>query len=499
MEIQPVREVLVVGAGSAGWLTALALDTYCPFVKVRLIRPRNKPPIGVGESTQGDFYSLLFAAGIDPPTFYKACDATMKCGIFYRDWNRIGDHYWHPFTDLAATSTYTPAHHYQQLILRNPARFTHAGYYAAVHTSYEACVRHNKVAPEAAVAFHIDAQLITGFLEKQLPKVEVIDTEGVDVRVRDGRVSGLVLDGGRDVCADLYVDCTGFSRAIHKHVAAPEILFYEPNVNCAVAAQVPYKDTATELTPYTLAHAHEHGWTWAIPLRSRIGSGYVYHSDFCTKETAEKNFRKYWGDERMRSVEVSHIAFDSQSLANPWAENVVAVGLSSGFVEPLEATGLNWVIWCGHLLSHTLIARFYDSNAITRYNAHIESYIRDVQDFMDIHYMLSDRRDTEFWRYQTSRRHPDRLNFSLELYAREMPTKGNRVRSFVYAFNELSWLDILNGYEFRYAPCAIDAAQAAASEQQLRTIAAQPRRGFDPRKYVPPSSAKMPTTGELIR
>jgi tryptophan halogenase len=349
--VQKIDSVAIVGAGSAGWLTALAIDTYCPYLKVQLIRPSRGGAIGVGESTQPDLIELLQAARVDLKAFYEACEVTMKCGIFYKDWNEVGKHYWHPFADLSLgepfgprnlSATYTVAHHYQQMILRR--RGSHEQYYKSVHTSYKACVQNGLVAPESATAFHVDALKITEFLEQHLSNVEVVVADNLDVKVQDGRISGIVLDGGRTLTADLYVDCTGFSRAIHKHVATPDVANYEANVNRAVAIQLPYVAPDKEALPYTRAHAHEHGWTWTIPLQSRFGSGYVYHGDFCTPEQAEQNFREYWGEERMRDIDVQHISFDVDTLRNPWAQNVVAIGLSAGFIEPLEATGLNWTI-----------------------------------------------------------------------------------------------------------------------------------------------------------
>ena len=135
------------------------------------------------------------------------------------------------------------------------------------------------------------------------------------------------MDDNRTVAADLYVDCTGFARAVFGKVASADVMHYEANVNRAVAASVPYVDVDKELAPYTRAHAHEHGWTWTIPLQSRIGSGYVYHGDFCARDEAETNFRKYWGEDRMRDVEVKHLAFQNNMLRNPWESNVVAIGL----------------------------------------------------------------------------------------------------------------------------------------------------------------------------
>jgi 2-polyprenyl-6-methoxyphenol hydroxylase-like FAD-dependent oxidoreductase len=482
--MQPVNSVCIVGAGSSGWLTALSLRIFCPFATIRLIRPRDHKAIGVGESTQGDFYTLLQGAGFDLADFYRACDATMKCGIFYRDWNVIGDHYWHPFGKLTAMGRYTPAHHFQQLIVRAPDRFRHDQYYASVHRSYDACVRKKLVAPESAIALHVDAKLITEYFEKHLPDVEVLEADSIDVKVREGQVAAIVLDGV-ETTADLYVDCTGFTRALHSRIAEPDFLPYEANVDRAVAAQVPYLDVEKEIRPYTRAHAHEHGWTWTIPLRTRIGSGYVYHSDFCSPDEAESNFRAYWGEDRMRDVAVAHIPFDSATIANPWAANVVAIGLSAGFVEPLEATGLNWVNTAAYLLCHSINGQFFEESTAARYNAVMQGYIQDVQDFIDVHYKLSSRRDSDFWKYQTSRQYPERLDHALGVYRESMPTKANRTRSFMKAFSDVSWIDILNGYRFEYAEVDVDPQEAALAQQRLQEIAANPEQGVKPLAFVP--------------
>jgi 2-polyprenyl-6-methoxyphenol hydroxylase-like FAD-dependent oxidoreductase len=483
--VQSVNSVVIVGAGSAGWLTALVLSAYCPSLKIRLIRPRANNPIGVGESTQPDLPQRVQAAGIDLADFCVACDATIKCGIFYRDWNVVGDHYWHPFTALADSGPYTAAHHYQQMILEDPQHYRHADYYARVHTSYETCVKRNLIAPEAATALHVDAAKLAEFLERKLTKVEVVESARIEALAADDKISGIGLDEGKTISADLYVDCTGFARAVLGKIARPASLAYEANVNRAVAASVPYADTASEMHPYTRAHAHEHGWTWSIPLRSRIGSGYVYHGDFCSPEQAEKNFRAYWGEERMRDVAVRHISFDRDTLRESWVGNVVAIGLSAGFVEPLEATGLNWTISCADLLSRFLGARYFDGDARAKYNALMLGYIHDVQDFVDAHYLLSSRRDSDFWRYQTSRPYPERLMHRLALYAAEMPNASNRVKSFAWSFNEVSWLDILNGYAFKYAKVEVSAEQRARAAQALQQIAATARQAVDPRAFTP--------------
>lgn len=484
--MQSVKSVIIVGAGSAGWLTALVLNTYCPFLNIKLVRPRGGSPIGVGESTQADLLRLLRAAGINVQAFYKACDARMKCGIFYRDWNAVGENYWHPFSNLAMSGSYTAAHHYQQMMLEDSEGYSYDRYYATVHTSFDTCVNRNLVAPESAAAFHIDAMKITQYLEDILTRVEVLETDNMEVNTADGKISGLVLDG-RNVSADLYIDCTGFSRALYKHVATPELIPYEANVNRVVAAQLPFADAGRETTPYTSAHAHEHGWTWSIPLQSRIGSGYVYHGDFCTPDQAELNFREYWGEKRMRDIEVRHIAFDSVCLRNPWEANVVVIGLSAGFVEPLEATGLNWIITSADVLSQSLSVRCYDRDTSLKYNANMLGYIYDVLDFIDVHYMLSARQDSEFWRYQTTRSYPERLNLRLSLYEEAMPNDANRLKTSPWAFNEISWLDILNGYKFKYHKLDINPEQQSMARKALQDIASTAGSGFNPCTCMPPS------------
>jgi hypothetical protein len=207
---------------------------------------------------------------------------------------------------------------------------------------------------------HVDAKRITDYLQRFLTAVELIEADTIDVQAADGKVTGIALDGNRTVAADLYVDCTGFARAVFGKVASADVMRYEANVNRAVAASVPYADVAKELAPYTRAHAHahEHGWTWTIPLQSRIGSGYVYHGAFCSRDEAELNFRKYWGEERCATSR-------------------------SSTIEPLEATGLNWTIGAVDLLSRSLSAQFFDGEISAKYNANIRGYIYDMQDFVE--------------------------------------------------------------------------------------------------------------------
>jgi hypothetical protein len=218
----------------------------------------------------------------------------------------------------------------------------------------------------------------------------------------------------------------------------------------------------------------------------------VYHGDFCTPDQAETNFREYWGADRMRDIEVRHIPFDSASLRNPWVENVIGIGLSAGFIEPLEATGLNWVITSGQILCQSLVARYYDPDTSAKYNFNMLGYVYDVQDFIDAHYKLSARRDTEYWKYQASRDFPDRLEQRLALYAVEMPTNRNRSKATPWAFHELSWIDILNGYNFRYEKLDIDPRLMEAADAAIREISTREGPGAHPLQCRPQPHARGP-------
>jgi tryptophan halogenase len=449
-----VNSVTIFGGGTAGWITALSLTVQCPQLAITLIQPKSHSVIGVGESTQPDLMELINKAGIPMGEFIRECDATAKCGIYYEDWYDIGTHFWHPFSDMGHGETnYTLAHHYQQLMLKEPEKYTHEDYYDAVHPSYDACVVHRKVDGKNAAALHVDADKMHKFLRDRLDNVTVYEPETIEVVSEDNEEIRFIDCDGVKVGGDLFIDCTGFNRVLMQHlnnVDEDAKEYYHENVESAIFARIPYVDREKEMLPYTKAHAQKHGWIWTIPLFSRIGSGYVYTKNSCTADEAEKQFREYWGVERMKDVPLKHIEFKSDSLKQPWKNNVVAIGLSSGFVEPLEATGINWIVTAANNLSAALARKYYDQHVIDFYNSGMSNYVSDVQDFIDVHYKLSNRRDSVLWNYHTVRGHNPRLYKKLEVYSTEMPAKWNRPRHMPWAFNEVSWIDILNGYKFKF-------------------------------------------------
>ncbi len=452
--MKSVNKITIFGGGTAGWVTALKLQTTFPEFDISIVLPKKFSNIGVGESTQLNLVTMLDESGIDLAEFMDAADCTLKHGIYYTGWKDGQDHYWHPFTDLSNGGFFTIAHEYHELNQQDPKVFPRELYYKRVHRSYDICVEKNQADCLMPFALHIDADKAAQFFRNFLKdKITIIEPEEFDVESNGKEITSLTLDGVQH-SADLYVDCSGFSRILIGKIDDVVYDGYEGNVNSALAARIPYNDKELETIPYTRASAHKYGWMWTIPLTSRIGTGLVYNDKFCTEEQALEVFKEFWGD-RIKDDEVRRIKFSSNSLKTPWVGNVVSIGLSSGFIEPLEATGISWFILSNDVLRTVLQHRYYDKDVADRFNTGIRQFVEDVQDFIDAHYMLSSRQDTEFWKYQRSRPRSARLLARLENYRKHMPNKNNRVCHLgIWAFNDISWLDILTGYDFKFEDVA---------------------------------------------
>jgi tryptophan halogenase len=451
--MKQINSICIFGGGSAGWITALSISTTFPEFKVTMILPTQYSNIGVGESTQDNLISLIGTSGMDFADFVKKTDATIKHGIYYTDWNTIGEDYWHPFSNMTDQGFYTDSHKYHFLNQTDPGTYPRKNYYKTVHADYEVCVKQNTTTNAEIYGIHIDADKAADYIRNFL-KDSITVVESADVEIfSDGNNVQHIRCGNQNITADLFVDCSGFSRKLIGTINGVVEDGYEGNVNTALFMRLPYVDKDKETIPYTQASATKYGWIWTIPLDSRLGTGCVYNDKFCSDTEAEQVFREYWGTERTKDMEIKKIKFHSGSLKNPWKGNVVAIGLSSGFVEPLEATGIAWFINSCNVLKYVLQHRYYDEDVANRFNANIRQFVEDVQDFVDVHYMLSARRDSEFWKYQTSRPRSSRVLARLETYKRYMPNKNNRVQAHgFWAFNDVSWIDILTGYDFTFDP-----------------------------------------------
>jgi tryptophan halogenase len=462
-----VKNICIFGAGSAGWITALSMQLYLPDVNVTLINPTKYKNVGVGESTQPDLIDLLSKSDINILDFIQKVDGSLKHGIHYKNWNQEGTDYWHPFSSLSRDGMYSRAHHYHKMSIEDPINYPRKDYYKKVHPSYTLCVENNLSSSDLGHALHLDADKLSAYLKNHLAnKINIVDSNEFVINHDNEKIISITVNSNQIVTADLFIDCSGFSKVLISKVSDLADDNYESAVNTALFGRVGYTQGNVKLVPYTRAEAWKQGWIWVTPLQSRVGSGCLYNDKFCTDDEAKEYFLDYWQG-ALKEENIKKISFSSKSLKSPWTSNVVAVGLSSGFIEPLEATGISWFIQSGRVLGSLLQSRYYDNDVIVRFNSIMRGYIEDVQDFIDVHYLLSERQDSEFWKYQTSRVPCDRLKARLDIYSKFMPNLNNRNTTHAWAFNDVSWLDILSGYNFKFNN--IDVPNWLINQRQLET------------------------------
>ncbi len=423
--MKPVQHVLIVGGGTAGWLTAayLARTLGCGApgaVRVTLVEASDIPTIGVGEGSFPSLRGTLAAIGIDEARFVRECHATFKQGIRFEHWVHApgtpgapgaagADHYFHPFNQPSQRPDGPELLPYWLLGAAGPGAAFAA---AATMQKRVADARH---APKRATdadylgpmnyAYHFDAGRLATLLAAQARTLGVAHVVGTVERVQqaeDGAIAAVVTREQGALAADLFIDCSGFRAALIGGAlgsplrSAADSLF----VDRALALQVPYAQADAAIASYTISTAHEAGWTWDIGLHQRRGVGCVYSSRHCADARAEDLLRAHIGpaaeglQPRMLKLEVGH-------REQQWVRNCVAVGLSGGFVEPLEASGVGLVETAAYLIAHLFPFDGDMAPVARRFNRFMDQRYRRVIDFVKLHYGLTQRRDSAFWRDNT--------------------------------------------------------------------------------------------------
>jgi tryptophan 7-halogenase len=409
-----VRRIVIVGGGTAGWIVAGVLAARYPRrgeegVTITLIESRQQPPIGVGEGTWPTIRSTLKQIGISETDFLRECDASFKQGSQFARWvdGSDSDMYWHPFTLPAA------------YVDRNVAPYWLEGnrqqsFATSVCFQPELCA--NRLAPKqittaeyaglANYAYHLDAGKFVPFLQKHcVEKLGVSHVYDEIARVESaesGSISHLVTRSGSEVPGDLFVDCTGFaSLLIGKHfgvpfVACKDVLF----VDKAWAVQVPYRDENAAIASATISTAQSSGWVWDIGLAARRGVGYVYSSNYLSDEKALEELRSYLAARGDSSADLSfrNIGINSGYRQQYWIRNCVAVGLSAGFLEPLEASAIVMIELSAKAIANLLpSSRDVMQHAAHVFNETFRYRWERIVDFLKLHYVLSRRTDSPFW------------------------------------------------------------------------------------------------------
>lgn len=383
-----IKTIAIVGGGSSGWSAAAYISNMLPQCKVTVVDKEVGTPIGVGEATILSFKPFMDACGFDHWDWLNNLDTTPKAGILYPDWVRKGNTVWHPFntsaTVINGTRQYEMWTHNKDLDFKR---------YAIA--SYDSAVLHDTV-DSATQAYHVDCIKFVKYVKERIKNNIVHISSGVKEILRDKKtVTGLVLENNQTVIADLYIDCTGFKNLLTETPERNDV-YGRLFCNSAVSCHVEYNNRRNEIKPYTTAVATELGWIWIIPTRARVGSGLVYDKNCVTEEQATEYLQNFWKDRTMSKVTKHN--WDPYYKNNIWEDNVVSIGLSAGFIEPLESTGLALI----HLGITKLVDKikhcYYSDLESSRYNLEMITAFEDAIDFVSMHYSYTERTEP-FWEH----------------------------------------------------------------------------------------------------
>ncbi len=444
----PIRSIAIVGGGTAGWMTAVSLAKFfkASNVRVRLIESEQIGTIGVGEATIPPIMHFIRAAGIDENDLVRKTQSTFKLGIEFKDWTRVGHRYIHPFghTGFDVGPVAFSAYWLKAFREGNASRLDEysleatAAYAAKFMRPVQAA---NSPLEKITYALHFDASLFARYLRTIAEAGGVERTEGkvqaVALQSDSGFIRALTLESGEQVEADLYIDCSGFRGVLIEGALHTGYEHWNHWLPCDRAVAVPCQRTDA-LSSYTRVAAKTAGWQWRIPLQHRIGNGYVYGSNFIGDELAR--------DELLSSIEGKAFAeplklqFTTGRRKLFWNKNCVAIGLSAGFLEPLESTSIHFIQRGIALLLSYFPDRNFNSAEIDRYNKIVTSEYERVRDFLVLHYSTTER-DEEIWRYCRNSKQPDSLKERIELFQ----SFGRLIREDNELFPMQSWLYVMVG------------------------------------------------------
>lgn len=379
--------ILIVGGGSSGWMTAVLLSHKLPEAQITLVESSDIPTIGVGESTNSTMHYFHSAIGHDEKGFMRASNGAYKIGIRFENFNRRGGVFYHPFglpENIEACLFKTNA--------------------AARIRNFQVANAGNLFSRDCIYSYQLDAGLYGEYLKQRCKRRgvrQVVDrVQSVDL-TENGQIAGIQTLAHEPLTADLYIDCSGFrSILVGKALREPFYSYGKFLLNDkAIAARVSYIDKERELRTYTNCTALSAGWVWNIPLWNRIGTGYVYSGAFLSKDEAETEFREFLGTDRVKDLEFNHLDIRTGRHAHAWVGNCVAIGISYGFLEPLESTGLSLTQLSIFDLASCLTSGLPAETVAATFNQRQAELFDATRDFVMAHYVLTTRADTAYWRH----------------------------------------------------------------------------------------------------
>ena len=474
-----IKKIVIVGGGTAGWMTAAALAKVLgrDYAEITLVESDDIGIVGVGEATIPQIGTYNRMLGLNEDDFVRRTKGSFKLGIEFVNWGRPGHRYIHPFGHYGINMNGLSFHAFW-MRLRQEGSALDLDEYSLNAT---ACRQNKFMRPinagksplsEIAYAFHFDAGLYSLYLRELAEKMGVTRREGLITRVHqraeDGFVESVELaDGGR-VEGELFIDCSGFRGLLIEQTLKTGFVDWSHWLPCNRAMVVPCSNVEP-LTPYTRSTAHGAGWQWRIPLQHRIGNGYVYCNDYISDDEATATLLANLDGEPL--AEPRQVKFTTGHRKKYWNKNVVAIGLASGFMEPLESTSI-WMIQSGisRLLANFPGRDFAPVDA-ERYNRVLIQETEWIRDFLILHYVATERDDTPFWNYCRTMDIPERLVEKMRVY----DNSGRCFREGEELFNDTSWFAVLTGQcrmPRSYDPVAemMNMEETTARLQEIRGI-----------------------------
>lgn len=441
-----IKKLVIAGGGTAGWMTAaLASKLLAPNVAIELVESESIGIVGVGEATIPPIQAFNQVMGLDEREFLRETNGTIKLAIKFENWRTQGESYFHTFGAPGAQMGFCNFNHFWQRA--KALGDTHSiwdydiNYLFCEQNGFNQINTQNPLY-QVPYAYHFDSSLYGRYMRKLAENAGVVRTEGIIDHVaqdpHSGFITSLTLQSGQVVEGDMFIDCTGIRALLIQKTLG---VAYENwsdllPANSAIAVQTDRHET---LVPYTRSIAHAKGWQWQIPLTHRNGNGIVFSDKYMSDDEARATLLANLTAKTVNEPRV--IKFTTGRTTQQWCKNVVAVGLSSGFLEPLESTSIHLIQSAVVRLMKLFPQQAIEQSAIDAFNAESKTEYETIRDFIILHYYVNERDDSDFWRDMRALNIPDRLRHKIDLF-KQTGVISNEEHDI---FRDSSWLQVMMG------------------------------------------------------